>query len=396
MVSFFLLIIIALAVLYLLKIINAGKFRNIIMCGFIIRITLLIITYYDFFPVPDAHVDADNFHDEAFANQNGWNEYSTNYVYFLTFLYSITGCSRFFAQFFNLFLGVMTIIYIRKILGLLNVSDGVSKMMVAIASFLPFLNIYSVVLLRESWICFFITLSLYHFVFWYLFSRNTIRHMVLSIGSVIMAMWMHAGLVGVIVGYFIAFITYNRINNNVKISKSSYGAILIGMFVVFFLFLNMDVFLTKILTSDFIGSVEKRGEGSGGNSDYLTWLDLSSPKLVLLFSPLKMFYLLFSPVVLDWRGVKDLLAFFLDSLMYLIAIWAIITNKVSNSAYSLLKKYLLISLFVTVFAFSLGTSNSGTAIRHRAKVYSIILVVWAISASQRHERRNVIHCKNLK
>ena len=58
----------------------------------------------------------------------------------------------------------------------------------------------------------------------------------------------------------------------------------------------------------------------------------------------------------------------------------IFKNIVVNKQHRLLKRYLLISILVTTFLFSLGTSNSGTAIRHRAKMCSVVLVVWAISS----------------
>ena len=394
MVFFFLFLIGTITVVYLIREINKGKFSVILMTGLVLRVALLIVSYYDIIPVPDAHTDADGFHEEAVFNQDGWNLHSTNYIHFLTLVYYLTDCSRFFAQFINVVLGVYSLVILRKIFVVLKIQDGVAKRLLMIASFMPFLNIYSVVLLRESWIYFFIVFSLYHFVCWYQYPQNKVIHQFLSLVGVLAAMWMHAGVIGVLVGYFLAFLTYNHKGNCFKISKNSYIALFVGILFLALLLVEMDVFLAKVLTSDFIESVEQRGEGAGGNSDYLTWLNLSNPILVIVFSPLKMFYLLFSPIIIDWRGFNDIAAFFMDSLIYLYASWIIIKDNVVNSKNKLLKRYLLISFLSFTFIFSLGTSNAGTAIRHRAKAFPIILVVWAISYPLRDKEKHLVIKKN--
>jgi hypothetical protein len=196
-------------------------------------------------------------------------------------------------------------------------------------------------------------------------------------------MLMHAGVIGVLFGYTIAFLTYYRERNKVKISSSTFVVLFLMIIIVIVLIPYLSLFAGKLMTADISEYAAKKGAGEGGGSDYLTWLDMSNPTMMLLFSPLKMFYFLYSPIVLDWRGLNDVAAFLMDSLFYLGVSWFAITRKVGNNQLILLKCYLAISIIVTTLLFSFGTANSGTAIRHRAKMSSLMLTLWALSPSRK-------------
>lgn len=367
-----------------------GRYHKIILFGLCLRLCLLFITCMDIVSIPDAHGDADVFHDIALANQNSYGGKKTNYTDFLTIIYSLSDSSRWFAQYVNLVFGILFLIYLRKIVISLNVDRKLAKRLLIVASLMPFLNIYSVVLLREAWICFFTIFSLYHFVCWYLNKGNSGLHIFFTFIGILLSMLMHAGSLGIMIGYILAFVTYYRKGNRIKLSKSSFVAFFfVSIFAVIFI-LNIEIFAAKLITEDMEETIEKRGAGAGGDSDYLTWIDLSSPKNMIMFSPLKMFYFLYSPIMTDWRGLNDIAAFFMDSIVYLFASFFILFRKESNPHYKLLKRYLAISFLATTFMFSFGTSNAGTAIRHRAKICSILFVMCGISDSQSRKRRRLM------
>lgn len=369
-----------------------GKYHDVILLGMALRMSLLLITCLDFLPLPDAHEDADNFHDISVANQHGYDGYSSNYTVFLTLLYHFTDCSRWFAQFLNMILGVLVLVYLRRILVVLEIENIIAKRIMLVASFMPFLNVYSVVLMREAWVTFFTIFSLYHYICWYLGNKNSVWQVFLTISGVILASWMHAGVIGLLIGFFLSFLTYYRKNDCVRISSSSYIALFfVFLFLIFFI-LNFETFGSKLSQGDVSEYAEAKSQGAGGGSDYLTWLDLSSPIKLLMFAPLKMFYFLYSPIIIDWRGINDIAAFLLDSSVYLISSWFVFRKKVVGK-YKLLKRYIGISYFITILLFSFGTSNSGTAIRHRAKTCPVLLVLCAISVS--YPEKNV-RCKQIK
>lgn len=365
---------------------DRGEFHQIIWMGFFLRLILLVFSITDIIPVPDAHEDADAFHEISVSNQ-GHNvalwEIRTNYTFVLSVIYSFSDCSRWFAQYINLTFGVYILIYIRRILCVLNVDRKTRKVIIMTATFMPFLNIYSVVLMREAWVSFFIVFSLYHFICWYIKKGKDIRNIILTIGGLIMAMYMHAGAIGILAGFAFAFLTYYRKQNCMKISANTYVALFFLGIFAFIIILNAEIFASKLLNSDVEAYAEKKSSGEGGGSDYLTWLDMSSPMNMLLFSPLKMFYFLYSPIVIDWRGLNDIAAFLLDSLFYIMVTWFVLTRRVVSPQYKLLKRYLIITFLVTTFIFSFGTANTGTAIRHRAKICSVMLVMWALSPSKK-------------
>lgn len=205
------------------------------------------------------------------------------------------------------------------------------------------------------------------------------------LSAILLAMWMHAGTIGFLLGYFLAFITYYRDEDKVRISKSTYVALFFLALFVFVLILNLNALLTKFAVDDFGEYAETKSSGEGGSSDYLTWLDLSSPSRILLFLPLKAIYFLYSPIIIDWRGLNDIAAFVLDSSVYIAISWILLSRKVGVPQYRLLKRYLLISIIVTTVMFSFGTSNTGTAIRHRAKICFFMLIAASVSTEKKRK-----------
>lgn len=367
---------------------DGGMFHRILLFGLGIRLFLLICSCTDILPVPDAHGDAENFHDFAKNHPNFFADedyHLTNYTRFLSVLYLMTDDSRWFAQFLNVFLGIMMLVYLRRILCVLNIQKDVIKQIMLIAVLMPFLNVYSVVLMREAWVSFFVVVSLYYFICWYLQIGKGGVQITKSLLAIILAMWMHAGVVGLLFGYFVAFTTYYRSEDKIRISKSSYIALFfIAVFVVIMI-LNINALFSKFNVEDFGNYAEAKSAGEGGDSDYLTWLDLSSPQKILMYTPLKMFYFLYSPIIIDWRGLNDLAAFLLDSSIYIFLSWYIITKKVVLPKYRLLKRYLFVSILFTTFLFSFGTSNTGTAIRHRAKICTVMLIAASVSMKKKHQ-----------
>ena len=78
----------------------------------------------------------------------------------------------------------------------------------------------------------------------------------------------------------------------------------------------------------------------------------------------------------DWRGLKDIGAFLVDSLVYVVCLCYVFKNyKYSENRKLVLA--LLLGFFATAFVFGVGTWNAGTAIRHRNKIFSVLLLMTA-------------------
>lgn len=370
---------------------NKTVFKNFVCCGLLLRIGLLICDLEHLFPIPNLGADSEAFHDIAFNNAvNGGSGKLTNYTDFLTLVYGLTDGSRMIGQLINVAFGLGVIIYGQKCLLLFNVNRKYVRIGTLILCLAPNLIIFSGGLLREAWCEFFITVSIYQFLKW--FKYGNLRNFLFSYIMVLVASYMHSGSIGTIVGYMIVYILYNRRKNEFKFTfRSIFACILVFAISTFYL-QNMDIWGNKMEGMDGENTeeilVSQYNSALGGGSDYLTNLPVNNMGGVLIFSPLKMLYFVFSPMPWDWRGFNDLLAFCIDSIIYLTLCWGIIKNV--ENKYIRLRTGLIISLLSVVFIFAIGVTNTGTAMRHRAKILPLFVVAYCISKT---DIRNVLTIK---
>lgn len=362
-----------------------NSLNRIIVIGFFLRFALMYVDYNQWIQIPHSGTDTETFHCISENNQVLLEKNKlTNYTDFLTILYSVTNSSRLIAQYVNVLLGIGVLIVVRKCMFLLNISLAIQKRTLLIIALLPNFIIFSGILLREAWVEFFTAISVLYFIRWFIGGKRF--NLIATVMSVLLASYMHAGVIGVLIGYIFAFMTYNPLTGKVQISRYSIISIVLltALMILFTNYSNM--FLTKFYNAnlkseeDFIAMLNNTG---GGGSDYLTWINTTGALQGLFYTPLKMFYFLFSPLPTEWRGISDLFGFLFDGMIYLILFISIIRSKIVSYFSNLLKKYLLVSLFITIFIFAFGTSNAGTAFRHRAKILSLIVLTFAIAVDRK-------------
>ena len=342
---------------------------------------------YEIVAIP-GNGDETQFNEIATSNQKANNpEYVTNYTVFLTLFYKLTDCSRILAQYVNVLMGMLFLVYLNKTLLLIEVDAKIRKVILVIATFMPNLIFFAAILLREAWIEMFLMMSIYYYVKWFLKDRKT-YYAVLSILFVFCATWMHSGCIMVGIGYILSFFIYNGRTKSIQLSSSFIPVfVLIAVFVLF-LISNADSFLGKfgklggdLATEDMMIDLYAIREEAG--STYLDWLDVTSPVQAVLFSPLKLFYFLFSPIPLDWRSPIDAIAFLLDSCIYIFLFYKIYKNNTDKKEHKYLIRFLLVSFFIAAFVFAFGTIASGTAVRHRAKIIALLFVCYGLTKVKR-------------
>jgi hypothetical protein len=101
----------------------------------------------------------------------------------------------------------------------------------------------------------------------------------------------------------------------------------------------------------------------------------------MIYAPLKIFYFLFSPMPWDIRGLPDAIAFLFDSLFYIVIVPKIfkdLLNLGSNRKDKLIFRTLLFSFILVTGVHAMGTIASGTAVRHRYKGLSLLIILWMI------------------
>lgn len=369
---------------------NRIQFKGMVCFGILFRLVILLCDLYRLFPIPNLGADSEAFHSIAYNNVlTGGNESLTNYTKFLTTVYLFLEPSKMIGQLINVVFGLGVIIYGQKCLQMFDINRKYLQIGTLILCFAPNLIIFSGGLLREAWCEFFITVSIFQFLKWFKYG-NAYNFLAACI-MVLAASYMHGGSIGVILGYMIVFILYNKKAGQFRFSfRSIFASALVVAISVFYL-QNMDIFGEKMAGMDGENTEEvlisHYNNALGGGSDYLTNLPIDNMGAVLLFSPLKMLYFTFSPMPWDWRGFPDILAFFIDSIIYIILCWGIVKNVQNN--YSKLRTGLIISLLSVVFIFGIGVTNAGTAMRHRAKLLPLFVIAYCISKTNTRKLLNV-------
>lgn len=372
-----------------------SEFAGLIFIGLLFRLFLLYVDLNHVFPLLHSGADSEAFHRIALHNQYHFYELKrTNYTIFLTKVYSIflNGNPRMVAQFINVMFGTGALLIIQRCLGLLKISNSIKKRIMLLFCLMPNFAIFSAILLREAWIEFFVSLSILFFIKWFLGRGVGVNNMIMSIISVFAASYMHAGVIGLAAGYMIAFTMYNPSSKRVKISFMSIVAILFSIVVVSIFMSNLGAFggkFVKVEMSEEFIEEELTTASDRGGSNYMSWFNTSSPAVGLALLPLRMMLFLFSPLPFHWRGFSDVFAFACDGLIYLYLMWNILRARINNRVVRKMRMFLLTSILITTAIFAFGTSNAGTAMRHRAKFLSVILITYGVSRDYAAKRKEI-------
>lgn len=116
---------------------------------------------------------------------------------------------------------------------------------------------------------------------------------------------------------------------------------------------------------------------------------------MILFSPIKMFYFLVSPLPMDWRDIRDIITFFIDGIIYFYLTVYSFHNLRKVKTQKPLLIGIAIILLVSIFIFGVGVTNTGTAMRHRHKIFPIIVTFYAIVVdSKKNDKRSSIKSTN--
>ena len=144
-------------------------------------------------------------------------------------------------------------------------------------------------------------------------------------------------------GYILAFTSYNPSTGQVQFSSHSISFIIIATVMILLLGDSSDMFTGKFQSaSSSDGLLATINADTTGDSAYLTWVKADSLWMGLVFSPLKMFYFLFSPLPTNWRGFGDVIAFMIDSSFYIFLCWNIARNYRLSNKFGSIKLFLLI------------------------------------------------------
>ena len=148
----------------------------------------------------------------------------------------------------------------------------------------------------------------------------------------------------------------------------------------------------KFVSQASLADIQRMRDGGaiGARTAYMTDVDISTPQGALLFLPLGIAYFLFSPFPWQIGGIRHLLP--LPEMLY----WYSLIPVIFFAMRRLLKDnfqvaiVVLVSTIVLTVSYGLGSSNVGTAYRHRGQVMPLLLAVAAAGLTlQENERRRL-------
>ncbi|GAB1793266.1 hypothetical protein [Priestia megaterium] len=389
-------IIIINTIVYLFLLTKYAKNKKEYMILFLAYFIRILFLYWDLygrniFVLPNSGADSEMYNTFAIQYAQGLDEGQGGlYSIIVGLFYKMYGIQRILAQYVNVVLGIYTIVIVKRILELLKIDEKMKFYLILIVCFLPNSIIISSILIRESTMIFLITLSLFYFIKWWL--KGTIPYFILAIILPLIAALFHSGAIAPIIGYVLCYIFYNpayrKFNFNIRT-----GALGIGFLIIFFVINTLwgDILFGKFQNVESATDITNKVTSyTKGGSAYLEGLQVSSTTDLILYSPIRMFYFIASPLPWDWRGFNDIFAFVFSGMLYLITyVYAFRALRVKNNVD---RNLIIVLLFITIctsLMFAWGVSNAGSALRHREKFIAVYVVLASISIHVLRKNRNL-------
>ncbi len=365
------------------------KLRGLFYSAFIIRISAMLWDVYarSIFIFPGSGDDSEGFFLAASRIAKDLSLikdkiYGGLYSKILGVLFYITAPERLLGQYINVLLGITIIIIIYKILILLGVNERTKRFSVFLISFFPNAVIYSGILLRENFITFFVVVSFYFFIKWY--KEGIYKYVFYSITLLLLASSFHSGVIGIAVGYVFMYMFYSHDTKDLRFNNKTIFIFILFVIISYFVYVKYsNVFMAKFSSVEEVEDICITANSRRGGSAYLMGLKIDSWWKIILFSPIKMFYFLVSPLPMDWRGIRDIITFFIDGIVYFyLSVYSFHNLRKTKRQKPLLVSIAII-LLVPIFIFGIGVTNTGTAMRHRHKIFPIIIAFYAIIADSK-------------
>ena len=366
------------------------------------RIILIDIDLFAYpsFVLPNGHSDEDMFFANAVWFANTGISYRGSYPKVMGLLFRFVGFNRLYGQYLSMLFSIVALTILANCFSLVDISSTIKSKVFSIVCFLPNFAILSSLFMREALITMILSASFYLFLKWITEKKGFFY--LLAIVLVLPAAILHSGTIAVLVGYIVIRLIYNNKQERVSVSlRNVLVTLIIAFGAVYVINSTGSTFLGKFGDVDSLEDIANTGTSAA--SSYAQYVGNSnSPVSFIVYTPLRLFFFLFSPVPWMWRGMADITAFMFSSLYYLVTILSVLKYLRLGEATNKRNRVIVISLFVvalaTSFVFAWGTSNAGTASRHRDKMVTLMAILWAlssdgaqkaISANQKNRRRYV-------
>ena len=357
---------------------------KILYVALFIRIFILLFGHY-IAPLPDSTADSQSFEGGAWDyGKDGFlsifNYYRGADPYFISFFisipYSLFGRSILMAQSISLLFG-MGSIFLGWMLAKKLWNNRVANTVGWTIALFPSLVLYSVLIMREVYICFFLLLALHGIVDW--IRTDRLKSIILATVGFIGATFFHGGM-------FIGLIAFVAIVGIVSLKRLIKSLISFRINLKVLIFLSLTIFSSVLYQSKTISIpyinratgidsiLQKTNISTKGTASWPKWTIATTPTELLYKSPIRSIYFLFSPFPWDVKATKHLIGLF-DAFLYICLTFLILRNLKVIWRDPVLRVILII-LVCYIFVFGIGVGNFGTGIRHRSK-FTVMFILLA-------------------
>jgi len=397
----FLLLLLAAGIVLILTV-RDGQLRYILFLAVIVRLALLTASDMGF-TLPDSDVDAAYFEERGWAFATNWTDKGLSYgalqplngtrlyslvvavVYYAFGRFSVLPCVL------NMAVGVVTIALVYRLAIALWASRAAAQLAAGIGAVFPTLVLYSVMTLREAlFICAFMY-SLRSFLNW-MNGGNTVD-IIKTLTGWIVAVILHAGAIPAVLVYAAVAAFYSPRSQRWTLASKWLP---LGLVMFFALAMAIEG-----------GMVAKLPKGLGllcspeylcsrlsmiarSRAAYLSGIKPSSYLDIVLQTPLRVLYFLFAPFPHMVSNTADFIAL-ADGMLYVVLVVCAIRSVAATSP-TPRRTALLLVLILTVVVFAWGTSNYGTAVRHRQKIVPLLLVISSPGIARSWLYRGLVRC----
>lgn len=360
---------------------------NILIIALLVRVAVLLIGHY-FITLPDSTADAETFEDEAWKlAKDGFLNVLQNFEgprprfisWVIAIPYSLFGRSILMAQSINLVFG-MGSVYLSWVIAKKIWDNQIARKVAWTVALFPSLILYSVVLLREVYMVFFLLFALYGIICWY--KNHSFKSIVITITGFTCATFFHgAMMVGAIIFiFFVGMYVLKKLFKSLIVFKIN-----LKIFIIFILFLlTSSLYLTNKISVPYLGTFEnstnldnlqKRTKVSTrGNASWPEWTKINSSFEIIYKAPVRALHVIYAPFPWNIKEPKHLIGMF-DGLLYIYLSYLIFSN-IKIILKDPVMRFLLIVLITYIFVFAIGVGNFGTGIRHRSK-FAVIFILLA-------------------
>lgn len=373
-------------IMYIISLKNIeNHIKLILLIGFIVR-TVLVVIDTCITRLPEAGFDDDSFYRTSLALYNdGYSNmsssvYGESFSKFLAIVYYFIGSSRVAIQYFNVLLFVIGAVLFIKALKSFNISSRSFVICVALICLLPNAVLTNSLLRRETAMELCVCSSVFYISKWY--KERKVSYILGAILSMVFASLFHTVFIFGALLLVLYFMFYDKNKGAVSFSINNFGKAIVVMAIAIMACASfLSMFNNKFSSVDNMDDIYTATNRVKGGSAYLEGYEVHSLGELIIFTPLKLFYFLFSPAPWKFRNLMDIVSFLLDALIYVVLLFYVFRRHRGTISRLMLNIFLVLSV-----VFALGTFNSGTAIRHRFSLLPFLLVSYAMVENSENKR----------